>query len=144
MSAAPTVTAVQVSTPQGPRTLPGLVDLVAPLPGLPGHDRYELEPLDETGVLFALRSAGDGPGVRLFVVAPHAFFPDYTPRLGSVVADDLDADQADLVLLVVVRPSDEGQPPTANLLAPIVLDGPSGRARQVVLDDDLPVRAPVG
>lgn len=143
MSAALTVTALQVSTPQGPRTLPSLVDLVEPLPGLPGRFHYELEPLDEVGVLFALRSLGDGPQVRLFVVAPHAFFDGYRPGLDQVVPDELAAAD-ELVLLVVVRPAEGGQPPTANLLAPIVLDPSTGRAAQVVLDDDLPVRAPIG
>ncbi len=127
--------------------VPALLELVAPLPGLPGHVRYALEPLDEAGVLFALRSVpadeADAP-VRLFVVSPAAHFPDYTP---TIDADALawDADAEHTAVLAVVHPGQGGgDVPTVNLLAPLVVDTRSGQAAQVVLDGDWPLRAPVG
>ena len=127
--------------------MPAQLELVAPLPGLPGHVRYVLDPLDDGGVLFALRSIPtddkDAP-IRLFVVSPSAHFPDYTP---TIDADDLewDAVAESTVVLVVVHPGrTEQDSPTANLLAPIVVDTRTGAAAQVVLDGDWPVRAPVG
>ena len=127
--------------------VPAVLELVTPLLGLPGHLRYALEPLDEPGVLFALRSVpadeADAP-VRLFVVSPAAHFPDYTPVIDT---DALawDADEEHTAVLAVVHPGQGPQDgPTVNLLAPLVVDTRSGRAAQVVLDGDWPLRAPVG
>lgn len=139
---------VSVSTTVGRRDVPALLRLVSALPGLPGRTEYALESLDEIGVLFAMRSAPDaGPQIRLFLVSPHVFFPSYAPRIDpTVLADPFgEPDPDDRVLFVVVRPAEtEGEAPTANLLAPLVVDTLSGRAVQVVLDEDLPLRAPVG
>ncbi|MBO3084952.1 flagellar assembly protein FliW [Cellulomonas sp. zg-ZUI188] len=127
--------------------VPAMLELTSPLLGLPGHLHYALEPLDDTGVLFALRSVPqdetDAP-VRLFVVSPVAHYPDYTPTLD---ADALpwDADGDHTAVLAVVHPghgADDG--PTVNLLAPLVIDTRSGRAAQIVLDGDWPLRARVG
>lgn len=137
-----------VSTGAGQRDVPTLLRMVVPLPGLPGRTEYALEALDEVGVLFAIRSAPEaGPQVRLFLVAPHIFFPTYAPRIDAAGLDDPfgQSSPEDRVLFVVVRPAeDDGLPPTANLLAPLVVDTRTGRALQLVLDEDLPLRAPVG
>ena len=48
------------------------------------------------------------------------------------------------MLLVVVQPGEEGEPPTANLLAPLAVNPRTGAAIQVVLDGDKwPLRAPL-
>ena len=133
-----------VRTAVGPQDVPGALHLVEPLPGLPGGTEYTLDALDEIGFLFSLR----GPsGVRLFVVSPGLVFPDYHPTIPQLVLDavcgaDIDAD---VVLLAVVHPGPgERLAPTADLLAPIVVDCATGRALQTVLDEDLPLRAPLG
>jgi flagellar assembly factor FliW len=139
---------VSVATLAGAREVPALLRLVSALPGLPGRTEYALESLDEIGVLFAMRSAPEsGPQVRLFLVAPHVFFPSYAPRVDpTLLADPFGSSDSDeRVMFVVVRPAEgDGEPPTANLLAPLVVDTLTGRAVQVVLDEDLPLRAPVG
>ena len=130
-----------VSTPHGAVDVPAHVDLVEPLPGLPGKTSYDLQALDDLGVLFTIRSNPlDGPQVRLFLVSPHVFFPTYAPQ----IPDNTLGEPDDQVLFVVVHPADvDGQVPTANLLAPLVVDPATGRGAQVVLDQDLPLRAPV-
>lgn len=135
---------IAVATVAGQRVVPAQLHLLEPLPGLPGRTEYTLQALDDIGVLFAIRSdLNDGPQVRLFLVSPHMFFPTYSPRLPQNVLDTTASEER--VLFVVVRPADhDGQVPTANLLAPLVVDAASGRAVQVVLDEDLPLRAPVG
>ncbi|WP_159810137.1 flagellar assembly protein FliW [Cellulomonas citrea] len=139
---------VPVATEAGHREVPALLRMVTPLPGLPGRTEYALEALDEVGVLFAIRSAPEaGPQVRLFLVAPHIFFPSYDPRIDTSALDEPfgPSDPDSRVLFVVVRPAEEeGHPPTANLLAPLVVDTVTGRAVQLVLDEDLPLQAPVG
>jgi flagellar assembly factor FliW len=124
--------------------IPDALELTAPLPGLPDHVRYSLTPLDEIGVLFALRSDGE-PQVRLFVVPPREFFPDYEPVIPSAVRTALDLTDAETVLLTVVSPPQGDEPATANLLAPIVVNARTGLAVQTVLDDSgWPLRAPLG
>lgn len=140
MSGPTSVTTVPVGTPGGPVDVPDRLRFVEPPPGLPGTE-YTLDALDETGFLFALRGEG---GVRLFVVSPGLVFPDYAPSIPRTVLDAVSDDEPDAVLLVVVHPgSDERPVPTADLLAPIVVGRATGLALQTVLDEDLPLRAPL-
>ena len=135
----PTSALRTVRTPAGPVAVPSLLRLVEPLPGLPGTE-YTLDALDEIGFLFALR----GQDVRLFVVSPGLVFPDYAPTIPPTVLDAVDGGPG-VVLLVVVHPGSDDRPvPTADLLAPIVVGRAGGRALQAVLDEDLPLRAPLG
>ena len=125
--------------------LPEHLHLTTPMPGLAGYEDFTLTPLDDAGVLFSLRSEPDGARpVRLFVVAPDAFFPDYDPAIDGAVLASIGAERDRAVRLVVVRPADGAEPPTANLLAPLVLDPASGAAVQTVLSEDWPLRAPLG
>ena len=118
------------------RDVPALLEMLDPLPGLPGRTSYLLEPLDETGVLFALRSQDeDAAPARLFVVDPTTPFPTYTPDLGG---------PEEHVALVVVHPPTDQVPATANLLAPLIVDVATGRTVQAVQDEDWPLRAPLG
>jgi flagellar assembly factor FliW len=126
--------------------VPADLHLVVAFPGLPGRVHYALDALDEAGTLFALRSVPDGDEqareVRLFVVSPTLYFPDYHPAVDTSPLGE-DTDPADVVLLVVVHPGTGDAAPTANLLAPVLVDR-TGRAVQSVLDEDWPLRAPVG
>lgn len=117
------------------------IDFVeAPL-GLMGLRRFRLQPLDDLGFLFSMRSI-DNDGVRLFVVAPEPYFPDYSPEVAADAVAPLGLGPAPATLLVVVHPGDDRHPPTANLLAPIVVNPATGAALQVVLDsDEWPLRA---
>ena len=49
------------------------IRMVSPMPGLEAHLDFSLSAVDETGVLWTLRSTMD-PNVRLFAVPPIAFF----------------------------------------------------------------------
>jgi flagellar assembly factor FliW len=119
---------------------PGLDFVEAPL-GMAGLRSWTLQPLDEAGFLFSMRST-EADGVRLFVVAPEPYFPGYAPRIDATSLDALGV-EGEPVLLTVVHPGDGDQPPTANLLAPVVVNPATGSAIQVVLDtDEWPLRAP--
>lgn len=120
--------------------VPTELTFVTPPPGMMNLRRFSLTALDDTGFLFALRSL-DEPAVRLFLVPPQAYFPHYTPRLDATVEDSLDL-EGEPVVLVVVHPGQDQAGPTANLLAPVVVNPATGAAVQVVLDDDRwPLRA---
>ena len=117
-----------------PTDLP-VIELVHPLPGFPEHVRIALVRLDEDGVLCALRSLDD-PDLRFLVVPPHAFFPDYAPVIDDATAAELGVSRAEDVLLLSILTAGESLvSTTANLLAPLLVNTHTQRARQVVLDD---------
>lgn len=129
------------TTAPGPTTAPEELEFTSPPPGMADLRRFTLTALDDTGFLFAMHSV-DRPGVRLFVVPPRPYFPEYAPHVDPTAVSSLDLEGREPVLLVVVHPGQDGEPPTANLLAPIAVDPVSGRALQVVLDtDEWPLRA---
>lgn len=138
--------AVDTALPTGPepRTVHDELTFVTAPPGMAGLQRFVLSALDDSGHLFALRSA-DEPAVRLFVVPPQPYFPHYAPRIDDSTRGSLGLGDEDPVLLVVVHPGQDGGAPTANLLAPMAVNPATGSAVQVVLDgDEWPLRAALG
>lgn len=118
------------------------VHFVTSMLGFAGFSDFELEPLDQTGVLFSMNSVVEF-GPRMFVLDPGPFFPSYSPELDASVAEVLDC--AHPSLLVVVTAGEGAAGHTANLLAPIAFNPETGAAMQVVLDDDSwPLRAQFG
>lgn len=123
--------------------VPETLEFVTSPPGMMSLRRFTLDALDDIGALFAMRST-EQSGVRLFVVPPRVYVPDYAPSIDADSRAALGLEDADPVLLVVVHPGEGGHPPTANLLAPVAVNPATGRALQVVLDgDDWPLRAPL-
>jgi flagellar assembly factor FliW len=116
------------------------VRFLEPLPGFDGEE-YTLDPIDEHGLLHSLRSVTD-PQLRFVLAAAPAFFPDYAPELSSSLAGPLGADEVDLLLVLTIGAGLRDA--TANLRAPVALARSTGRAVQVVLDDeDLSMREPL-
>jgi flagellar assembly factor FliW len=119
-----------------------VLTMVEPMAGFPELSRFALVRLDDEGILCALRSVED-PDLRFLVVPPHLFFPDYAPEISDETVAALGIESAEEVLtLVVVNPGDGGGA-TANLLAPVIVNTRTRHAGQVVLDEELPVRAPL-
>jgi flagellar assembly factor FliW len=120
----------------------GVLELTEPLPGFPGYRDYALVPADATGLVHWLQAIHpDGPR---FVVVPAApFFPEYAPVLPAAVSIELgleDSAEPRLYCLITV-PDGDITAATANLRAPLVVNGAAGRARQVVLaDGGYPIR----
>lgn len=118
-----------------------LIEMVEPLPGFPSHRGFALVRLDDSGVLCALRSVEE-PGLRFLVVPPHMFFSDYAPEIDDQVVAALGIESPkDVLVLVVVNPGRGAEEATANLLAPVLVNTAKRRACQVILAEDLPVRA---
>ena len=113
-----------------------VLDFVEPLPGFDGETTFTLSGIDDQGLLHSLRSTRD-PQLRFVLAPPEAFFPDYRPELSPVVAAALGAPDEDAVRLLLVLTISTGlAAATANLRAPIALCAATGRALQVVLDDE--------
>jgi flagellar assembly factor FliW len=123
--------------------LPSL-EFVSPFPGFPGKTRFALVSLDDAGLLYSLRSLDDS-ALRLLVVPPAGFFPDYAPEIDDVTAGTLGLTRAEqALLLLVLNPGDKPGAATANLLAPIVINVETRQAAQVVLaSNEYDVRAPL-
>ena len=120
-----------------------VIEMVEPMPGFPDRRRFALVRLDENGVLSSLSSVED-PSLRFLVVPPQVFFPDYAPEIDDATATALGIERAeDVLLLVVVNPGDSAGSATANLLAPVLVNVVTRQGGQVVLDEDLPIRAPL-
>lgn len=115
------------------------------LPGLSAATDFDLTSLDDAGLLYSLRDAQDS--TRLFAIQPGPYFSEYEPTFGSEVLSALSLEGADddrRAVLVIVTPSQQDAPATANLLAPLVLNTETGDALQVILEGaPWPVRAPL-
>ena len=136
-----TICVDSAATSAGPTTTSEELEFTSPPPGMADLRRFTLTALDDTGFLFSMQSVVQ-PGVRLFVVPPRPYFPEYAPRVDPTSVTSLGLDGQEPVLLVVVHPGQDGEPPTANLLAPIAVNPVTGRALQIVLDsDEWPLRA---
>ena len=120
-----------------------VIEMVAPMPGFPGFKRFTLVQLDDIGALYALTSVDD-PELRFLVVPASMFFPDDQPEVeDAAVAALAIARPEDVLALLVVNPGESAAGATVNLLAPVLLNSTNRLAAQVVLTDDLPVRAPL-
>lgn len=127
------------------------VEFTAPLPGLGPHTSFTLDGIDGAEGLYALRAASDT--LRLFVLDTEAgdyglagadgLSEDggYRPPLGAGIRAQIGAaDESEVQVFVVANPADDGV--YLNLRAPIVVHRGTGRATQVILDDQkYPLRA---
>ncbi|MEW1959079.1 flagellar assembly protein FliW [Kineococcus sp. NPDC059986] len=120
------------------------IEFISPLVGLEEHRSFELEPLDEDGLFFTMRSTSD-PSLQLVVADPMPFYPDYEPMIDGDTARSLEiVDEADGAVLAVVNMAGGAEKATMNLLAPIVLNPKAHRATQAVLyGKDQPLDAPL-
>ncbi len=120
------------------------IEFTTPIPGFPEHRRFVLVRTADDGLIYTLRSVDD-PQLRFLVVPPAPFYPDYAPEVGDQVIEQLASTrpEEDLLVLLMVTVGDRVEEATANLLAPVIVDRSTLRAVQVVLREDLPVRAPL-
>jgi len=112
------------------------IRFVEPLVGFEEHLGFQLTAIDEAGVLVSLRSQLD-PALRFVLTRPAWFFPDYVPELADVVLDAVGAiDPAAVSVYVILTIPTGLADATANVRAPVVVDEGTGRAVQVILDDE--------
>jgi flagellar assembly factor FliW len=112
------------------------IRLVEPLLGFDEHLVFDLSEIDPAGILLSLRSRLD-PALRFVLTRPERFFPGYAPDLAPVVLNTVGAVAIGGVSTYVILtiPTGLGDA-TANLRAPLVVADDTGRAVQVILDDE--------
>lgn len=114
----------------------GPVHFADGLPGFPALHEFQLLPLDANPSPFGLLRSEEVAGLELVVAAPAALVEDYVVELSDEHIRDLElSDARDAVVMVVLTLAAPPGVPTANLLAPVVINRRNGRAAQVVLHD---------
>jgi flagellar assembly factor FliW len=98
------------------------------LPGFAGERRFVLLPAASEGV-FWLQSADEG-ALAFLLVDPFTTFPGYEVDVPEAEL----AGSAPLVLAMVTLPREEGDPCTANLQAPLLIDLGRREGRQLILE----------
>jgi flagellar assembly factor FliW len=105
------------------------------LPGFTDLRRFLALSLAEQPSFVWLQSLDD-PKVALPAADPWLIFPDYEPRMPAYATEALDLhNPEDFTILCVVVVTKEAAEMTMNLMAPIVLNLKSRRARQVMLEN---------
>jgi flagellar assembly factor FliW len=138
----PTVQTLPLSE-EADRDVP-VIEMVQPLAGFPALRHFALGRLDESGIVYDLRSLDD-PELRFVVVPPGPFFSEYDPEIDETMIAELGVEQdEDLLALLVVTLGSSAETATANLLAPVLVNHRTRRAGQYLLADAaLPMRAPL-
>jgi flagellar assembly factor FliW len=117
------------------------LSFAAPPPGLAPLDRFDLEPIPDATGLYALR-ASDDPSIRLFLVDAAVYRPDYRPDVPEEELAGIGINSPEEAMtLLVANPESAGT--TVNLAAPVLVNAAGGRAAQLILDGDWPLRAPL-
>jgi flagellar assembly factor FliW len=117
----------------------------AGIPGFPDARQFALVWWSDEDGPFSILTSLEQNGLEFLVATPHTFFPDYAPEVDDDTAERLGLDSADdAILLVIVTVGEQPGDATANLLAPIVVNRHTREAAQIVLlEGDLPLRAPL-
>lgn len=112
------------------------------IPGFPGCRSFHLTDLASDSA-FQLLECVDDPDVSIVVTVPWTFFPEYAPVVDDEAQEALGLDSPDDA--VVFCPVTLGEDDTVfvNLLGPFVVNARTRLGRQLVLDGDQPLRAPV-
>jgi flagellar assembly factor FliW len=113
------------------------------IPGFAQAHRFALSDLNDDGT-FQVLTCLDDPELSMVVASPWLFFPDYAPDLPDGDRRVLElTDPTDAVVFCSVTVDEDAEQLLLNLRAPFVANGRTRDARQVVLDEDHPLRAPV-
>ena len=110
-----------------------VLDFPGGLPGFPGSRQFRLEALaPELEPFCRMRSVG-APDLCFTLVPPGMLVPDYSVEIDEDHVASLGLQSADdAVVLAIVTLPPPPQPPTVNLLGPIVVNRTTGVAAQVV------------
>ena len=118
----------------------GRVVFTAPPPGLSPVVDFELDAVEGADGLYAMRDTV-GADLRLFLLDPAFFVPEYQPQLTDEHLAPLGAEHPQQVDVYVVATLSDGAP-VVNLLAPILVHPGTHAAIQVILDGaDWPLQA---
>lgn len=120
-------------------TSPARLQFTTPPPGFAPLTEFDLTAVEGAAGLYTLRDTA-GADLRLFLLDPSFYVPEYAPAISDEELTALGAaETAELDLYVVANIADGT--PTVNLLAPIVVNRASAAATQLILEEDWPLQA---
>ncbi|MGN6444765.1 flagellar assembly protein FliW [Amnibacterium sp.] len=108
-------------------------------PGFAPLTDFDLAAVEGAPGLYTLRDTA-GADLRLFLIDPTFYVPEYLPGIADEDLAALGVSSAAEVDVYVVANILDGTP-VVNLLAPIVVNPASGAATQLILEDDWPLQA---
>jgi flagellar assembly factor FliW len=109
------------------------INFAAGIPGFAALHEFHVEDLGPSLRPFCRLRSAEEPAICFTVVAPGLLFPDYSVEIDAEQVSGLGLGSAeDAVTLVIVTVPRPPQPPTANLLGPLVINRNTGAAAQVV------------
>jgi flagellar assembly factor FliW len=115
------------------------LSFTAPPPGFAPLTDFDLAAVDGAPGLYTLRDTA-GADLRLFLLDPTFYVPEYLPAIPDEDLAALGASSAAEVDVYVVANILDGAP-VVNLLAPIVVNPVAGSATQLILEADWPLQA---
>ena len=106
------------------------------IPGFEEHRSFVLVQIPEY-VPFEWLVCIDGSKLRLAVINPLLFKPDYAPRIQKEQLQELGIEKAeDILMYVVVTIRENPLDSTANLVGPVVINKTAKVGRQIIIEDD--------
>jgi flagellar assembly factor FliW len=122
-----------------PTSRDGRLSFTAPPPGFAPLTDFDLSAVEGAPGLYTLRDTA-GADLRLFLLDPTFYVPEYLPAVGDEELAALGASSVAEVDVYVVANIVDGAP-VVNLLAPIVVNPVAHTATQLILEDDWPLQA---
>ena len=121
-----------------------IVKIPSGIIGFPASTRYLILDHDRD-VPFKWLQSLDQEEMAFVIVDPVWFKPDYRVTIALDEIVELGpVDERELVMFVILTiPSDDPSCMTANLRGPVVVNAETRMAKQLILRDDFPTRAPV-
>jgi flagellar assembly factor FliW len=107
-----------------------VLDFGGGIPGFPASRHFRLESLAPELEPFCVMRSVEEPTISFVLVAPGGPFPDYTIEIDEQHVANLGLESADDAMVMTIITV--GQPPTANLLGPLVVNRRTRVAAQVV------------
>ena len=105
------------------------------IPAFEDEHEFVILPYEEESPYYFMQSLSS-PDLAFLLTIPFLFFNDYTFELDDETVNELDIQDSENVFYysMVTIPNGSIRYMTANLLAPIVLNGANMQAKQVVLE----------
>lgn len=105
------------------------------IPAFEGEHEFVILPYDQESPYYFMQSL-KSPDLAFLLTNPFLFFPDYTFEIDDETIKELEIKNQENVFYysMITIPNGSIRYMTANLLAPVVLNGDNMRAKQVVLE----------
>ncbi len=113
------------------------------IPGFPELSELAIAPVDDHALYVWLVGPG-AAGVAFLAVNPFVYFADYDVELADTDQVVLATEPGDeLIVYCLVTVDRDRRRASANLVAPVVINVTRGRMRQVILEGEHRLRAPL-